>query len=173
MARNTDLPATPTTALEPYESEDLAERRAYAWLQCTQGYTQTAVAEALGVSRQTIHKYINAEAEIRVSRLENSEAELEKLIGQIEAIASRAWSAHRGAPSNSLAGSNYLRLVLDAAREIARLRGFDALVARRGDSSPTRAQVVVRIGGTKDFENAITIGAQVVGGELAIGGGEA
>jgi len=149
------------------EMAGLEERRMEAWRLYSSGHTQISIAKKLGLSRATIQKYLSVEAKLRLSRLENSEEELEKIIGQLEAILGRSWKAHRdafGAGPSSLAASNYLRLCLDSAREIARLRGFDSLVARRGDTGPSRTEIVVRIGGTEDFAPAVTVGARFIEG---------
>jgi transcriptional regulator with XRE-family HTH domain len=159
----------PDRAPEEWRDEAAPEeRRVEAWLRAARGETQGSIARALGVSRQTVNGYLALEAKSRLSRLENSEIELEKIIGTLEAILAqsfmRAEQAFESSPA-SLAASNYLRLCLDAAREIARLRGLDSLVARREGTGPSKAQIIVRIGGQKDFEQVIEVGAQITEGE--------
>jgi len=133
------------------EEADQTERRAEAWYLSMTGNTQTAIAKRMGVTRQTIGTWLETEAKRRRGRVANIDAEAERLIGQMEAAVVESWRALQRVQSdesnkNAMVGPQYLRLVLDGAKEIARLRGIDSGTSTRGASKTT--EVVVRIGGT-------------------------
>lgn len=154
------MPQTP----EEWRDATPEERRIEAWRLRARGRTISSIGRDLGVSRTSIQGYLDLEAKKRLSRMANADIELERIAGVVEGVMEESFRRHEQAfdkGESSLAASNYLRLVLDSARELARLRGLDALLIRRGDTGPTKAEIVVRIGGAKDFEQVIEVGARV------------
>lgn len=149
------LPAMAEDELEDASQEDL---RAEAFLLASTGHTQAQIADRLHRSRATVQKYLRQEAQARRTRAQNVNEELERIAGVYEGVALEAWSAYRGLRgSTSLAGSNYLRLVLDATEKLARLRGVEA---DSGRGATGKAEIIVRIGGETDTPGRIEIGAR-------------
>lgn len=145
--------ATMATALEPEDEEEspeqatAAERRAEAWMMHATGSTMTAIGNALGVSRQRAGVIIKEENARRRGMVADIDAEAERLIGQLEAVATKAWESQRAAGTQSMAGPQYLRVIVDAVKEIARFRGIEAPKGTPGTGN-SRTEVIVRIGGT-------------------------
>jgi transposase-like protein len=135
---------TPLTEAE-IEQADADDRHAEAWYLCNTGWSQRKVAERFGVTPTTIRNWLDRYAKERRTRAEDVEYETERLIGQMEAVASKAWESHGRLPDNSMAGPSYLKTVIEAVQVIARLRGIDGL---KKEASGTRSTtVVVRFGG--------------------------
>lgn len=155
------MPPDELPELTEEELNDPEIRSAEAWRLVARGWSQADVARKFGISRQAVNQSITREARRHLSRQAQSEAELEKIIAVLEAVVSESWNKHEisfAKNPSSLAGSNYLRLVLDAAREIARLRGFDALAgSSSGGGKVGKVEVVVKIGGPRDFESVIDV----------------
>ncbi len=125
------------------------ERRAEVFLLYSTGWSQARLARRFGVAQSTISKDIGIEMRARRSRAENVEEEIERIAGVVEGVMVRAWERHNEAADNnisSVAGANYLKIVLDAAERYAALRGFDSLHETKAKNSQTR--VIVQIGGT-------------------------
>lgn len=143
---------SPSTALVPMTAEELEfatdeDNHAECWLLAATGVRQLELAERYGVSRATIQNWLKkANAEYR-TRAANIDEERERIAGTVEAVLRDAYAAHKAAPGNSLAGSNYLRLVLDAARDLAHIRGIEPSRAPEGNGKGV-TEVVVRMGGT-------------------------
>lgn len=148
---------TPSTDLVPMTEEEidfatLEDKHAECWLLAATGVRQLELAERYGVSRATIQNWLKkANLEYR-TRAANVDEERERIAGTVEAVLADAYSAHRAALRSkggaaSLAGSNYLRLVLDAARDLAHIRGIEP--SRAPDAGGKGVtEVVVRMGGT-------------------------
>lgn len=156
-----DLTVVPRVApIEPDEVVLPEDRRAEAFLLYAAGWTQKAIAERFGVSAMTISKDLGKEARARRSRAQNVEFELERICGVVEHVMVKALDRHNEAADakiQSLAGSNYLRLVLDAAAKLAQLRGLESdRPAPRGDG---KSRVVVTIGGSRE-EPQIAVGVE-------------
>lgn len=97
----------------------------------------------MGVKSSAIEVWLETEAEIRFRRADNREAILERVAGTMEAIIDASWEGWRSVrDSTSLAGPSYLRTALDAARELARLRGLNDSTERVSKT----VSVVVNIG---------------------------
>ncbi len=141
-----DVPEVLEGELVDMTKEDL---QAEAFLLSCKGITQTEIARRMGLSRATVQRYIQTFAEQRRTHAEDTDLELEKLIGRIEAITLQAWNKHEAAEVKSLAGSNYLRLALDGVLQIAKLRGFDTVSLRRQGANDGNGEhrVIVTIGG--------------------------
>lgn len=130
----------------------LEERRAETFLLYTTGWQQAQIARRFGISQATVSKDIAIELRRRRTRAENIEDEIERIAGVYEGVMSKAWSRHNEAAEaspTSVAGTNYLRLVMDAAEKVAQIRGIDAgSGTKKQDKGQTR--VVVRIGGSSE-----------------------
>ena len=135
------------TPLTPEELEvaSVDERRAEAWYLVMTGRTMKSVAEQFGVSPTTIRNWIDAVARQRRSRTEEMDLEVERLVGQCEAVAIKAWENLNAVAPNSMTGPSYLKTVLESVQTIARLRGLDG--AKKDPTSTKSTTVVVRFGG--------------------------
>ncbi len=146
---------------EPEETVELATRRAEAFLLYSIGWKQAQIAERFGVTQATISNDIRAERKNRLSRRDNVEEETERVAGVYEHVMAKAWERHEesaNANINSVAGTNYLRIVLDAAEKYAMLRGLDGVKEKSREKGPTR--VIVRIGGAEKTPQ-IDVGVEV------------
>ena len=112
----------------------------------TTGMSQRDVAKHFEVSTTTIRKWTDAWGRSRRSRADDIELEREKMIGQMEAVANRAWTGVNSVAANSMTGPSYLKTIIEAAQVIIKLRGLDLPVTREGGGRQTT--VVVRFGGT-------------------------
>jgi len=136
--------------LVPLAQDKLAElgpedKRAEAWYLSVTGRTQLEIAAHFGVAPGTIQRWLKQAALERRQRAENVDEEAERIIGTIEAVATEAWKRHEASDVDGLSGPNYLRLVLDSMKEIARLRGIDQAISTGGSAGTTTLRV--RIGG--------------------------
>ena len=142
----------PPPTAEELEQMTIDERRAETFLLYSTGWEQTRIARRFNVSQTTVSKDIAIEIRKRRARAENIDEEIERVAGVYENVMTRAWNRHNEAADvniTSVAGTNYLRLVLDAAEKYAQLRGLDASSGvRKTEKSQTR--VVVRIGGSSE-----------------------
>lgn len=142
----------PAPTPEELEEITLDERRAETLLLYLTGWDQARIARRFGVSPATVSKDIAIELRKRRSRAENIEDEIERVAGIMENVMAKAWARHNEAADvsvTSVAGTNYLRLVLDAAEKYAQLRGLDSSAGTRAvEKGKTR--VVVRIGGSNE-----------------------
>jgi len=141
----------PTSALEPMADDELADatdddRKAEAWLLVSTGTSQRQVAERFQVSPTTIRKWTESYARARLSRPELVEIERERMIGQMEAVASKAWEGFNGVLPNSMTAPSYLKTIIEAAGVIIKLRGLDVPAERNTGGRETR--VIVSFGGT-------------------------
>jgi predicted transcriptional regulator len=126
-----------------YEAQSIAERRQEAFYLVSTGHRVPEVARMMGVKSSAIEVWLETESEIRFRRADNREAILERVAGTMEAIIDASWEGYRAMNgSTSLAGPNYLRTALDAARELARLRGLNDATERVSKT----VSVVVNIG---------------------------
>lgn len=160
MARNLPVVASQLPVLSEDELAALEpdERHAEAWYLSRSGWSQAAISTRMGVSRKTVQNWLALEMKQRLSRREQVDEELEHIAGTYEAVIARAWEAHRISATsspNSLAGSNYLRLVVDAAAALAHIKGIDGPAAKQGDG---KMRVVVRIGGADG--STVELGAE-------------
>lgn len=140
----------PTSALEPMADDELPDatdddRKAEAWLLVSTGTSQRQVAERFQVSPSTIRKWTDSYAKARMSRPELVEIEREKMIGQMEAVAHKAWQSLNEVAPNSMTGPSYLKTVIEAAQVIIKLRGLDVPAERTTGGRETR--VIVSFGG--------------------------
>ncbi len=109
------------------------------------GYSIHQIAQRFAVDRKTIrqwiHKYLLVERTRKLTIEEAfTEAEME-----FNAVQRAAWAAYNSADIDQLAAPNYLRLIFDAAKAKATLRGLDKI--GNGDASRGTTEVVVEIGG--------------------------
>ena len=141
----------PVTALEPMADDELPDatdddRKAEAWLLVSTGTSQRQVAERFGVSSTTIRKWTESYARARLSRPELVEIERERMIGQMEAVAQKAWGGFENVAPNSMTAPSYLKTIIEAAQVIIKLRGLDVAPERAQGGRETR--VIVSFGGT-------------------------
>ncbi len=156
------LPAPLTGKLQPVEPGHLAdatreERQAEAWYLNSIGHSTREIAGAMGASLAQVRTWIRKEGQSRRSHLENIDEQVDRLVGALEGVVLDAWGSKRRLPDNSMAGPQYLKTVIDAVREIARLRGLDA---PRGPMQSKKTEVVVRIGGEGTIPGAIDVGVR-------------
>lgn len=150
-------------ALTDDEKGDLTaqDRRAEEFLMYATGWTQTAIAKYFGVAVSTVNKDLKIESRRRADRMANIDEEIERIAGVMEGVISTAWRRHNEAAENninSVAGSNYLKIVLEAAEKYAHLRGFDIpKVASVPNGGKTR--VIVQIGGSGE-QPQIAVGVE-------------
>ena len=136
--------------LVPLSSEELAdldieEKRMEAWHLSITGHSQAAISRQFGVNRITVARWLDIVGIERRSRAENIERETERIIGTLEAVAGESWRRSRLAGENSMAGPSHLKNVIEAAKEIARLRGIEP--TKRSEGTTRTTEVIVRIGG--------------------------
>ena len=141
----------PTTALEPMTDDELPDatdddRKAEAWLLVSTGTSQRQVAERLGLSTTTIRKWTDSYARARLSRADLVDIERERMIGQMEAVAGKAWEGFGSVLPNSMTAPSYLKTIIEAAQVIIKLRGLDVPAERQGGGRETK--IVVSFGGT-------------------------
>ncbi len=142
-------PRLPKMTPEERAEQNIDERRAEAFLLFSMGWTQTKIARQIGVSQATVARDLDIEVRRRHSRAQLVEDEIERVAGIVEAVITKAWQRHNEAADNninSVAGSNYLKLVLDGAEKYAQIRGIESVRSRpEGPKGQTR--VIVQIGG--------------------------
>lgn len=154
MARNPLAALVATTLPEITEEEladlSVADRRAETFMLYSTGWTQSRIAKYFGVSQSTVFNDLQIETRNRRARALNVESEIERIAGVYEAVMTKAWSRHEESAEaniNSVASTNYLKLVLEAAGQYASLRGLDS-----GAGAPTtkdgKTRVIVQIGGS-------------------------
>ncbi len=137
------------SALPEDESLATEDRRAETFLLYSTGWRQASIARRFGVSQATTSKDLKIEFARRHERSKNIEDELERVCGVVENVMSKAWERHNSAfeeKPHSVAASNYLKLVLEAAEKLAHLRGLDAPRAP-GNATHGPTRVIVQIGG--------------------------
>jgi hypothetical protein len=132
---------------------DEQERRLEAWHLSITGHSQRAIGKMFGVGPTTIGRWLDQVGVDRRTRAENIELETERIIGTLEAVAMKSWQVAEELSGsdkvNSMAIPSHLKNVIEAAREIARLRGIEP--TRRSEQPGFKAtEVIVRIGGTRD-----------------------
>lgn len=107
------------------------------------GRSKREISKSFGISIPTLDKWLETEAANRFQRSTNRELAMEEIIGTVEGVITSAWESYNQVTNpNSLAAPNYLRTILDAAREIARLRGLDRSV----DTQQRKISVQISIG---------------------------
>ena len=107
------------------------------------GASKREIAKKFGVSIPTLDKWLDQEAATRFQRSTNRELAMEEIIGTVEGVIASAWESYNSVTNpNSLAAPNYLRTILDAAREVARLRGLD----RSTEAPQRKISVAISIG---------------------------
>ena len=148
------LIATEIPKLSPDEIDTLStdERRAETFLLYSTGWTQAQIARKMGVAQSTVSTDIKIEMQRRRTRGQNIEDEIERIAGVVENVMTKAWVRHNEAAEsniNSVAATNYLKIVLEAADRYAHIRGFDAV--RPGGNTPAgKTRVIVQIGGSRE-----------------------
>lgn len=156
-----------SSGLEPLTDEELEEldadtRKAEAWMMVMTGSSQRAVAARFDVSPATINAWIRSYAAAARTRAENIEYEKERIIGQLEAVATQAWKRHNRTKPDSMAGPSYLKIATDAVLEIARFRGIEGPKGPDAGSSTRTTEIVVRFGSAPPGqpEGAIDVGVR-------------
>ncbi len=148
-ALRSELPALTSSELESLSVDD---RRAETFLLYSTGWTQAKLARHFGLSQGTISSDLKIEMQRRRSRAANIDDEIERIAGVIENVMTKAWQRHNESAEsniNSVAATNYLKLVMEAAEKYAHLRGFD--LPRATSNAPQgKTRVVVQIGGSLD-----------------------
>lgn len=125
------------------------ERQAEAWyLVNVTGQSQTSVAKQLGTTQPTISRWLKAHSKTLSTRAEDTEEQREKLISIIEKATYRAFERHEETSAVNQTGPAYLKLVMEGAEKIARLRGIDTSVSSGGGRGGP-IEVVVSIGGSE------------------------
>jgi predicted transcriptional regulator len=150
-----------TISDEELQTMTTDDRRAETFLLYSTGWNQAKIARHFGVSQQTVSHDLNIEMRRRRTRAENVEDEIERIAGVVENVMVKAWERHNESAEsniNSVAATNYLKIVLEAADRYAVLRGFDAAKSA-GPKTDGKTQVIVRIGGQGD-QPAIEVGVQ-------------
>ena len=140
----------PTSSLAPMAEVELPDatdddRKAEAWLLVSTGTSRREVAKRFGVASTTIRNWTESYARARLSRPELVEIERERMIGQMEAVADKAWAGFNGVDGNAMVGPSYLKTIIEAAQVIIKLRGLDVPAERTGGGRETK--VIVSFGG--------------------------
>jgi transposase-like protein len=146
VTRRSLISTLPDLSSEELEAMDLDDRRLEAWMAVMAGATQKSVAERFGVSPTTIRNWLDATAAQRRTRNQDIDLEVERMVGQMEAVVGEAWKRLEHLPHNSMAGPSYLKTVIEAVQVVARLRGIDGKAAATGGTTKSTT-VVVRFGG--------------------------
>jgi len=124
------------------------ELHAEAWFLHMVGHSKNKIAKHLDVHPSTVDRWIKSEALARRDRTEDVEIEMERLIGRLETITDEALQSYMAVKGTTAqVGPQYLKVGVDAVKEIARLRGIEP--AGGGGGAKT-TEVVVRIGGRDD-----------------------
>lgn len=151
-------------------SQIVGELKAKAWELHLRGATFPAIGEALGISRNTASGYIRAMYEDLAQDRHNSlNRPLNEAIERIRRVQAQAWADHDGddererqvlatvapegqSPPRFLSQrAQYLRVILECEREIARLRGLNGALVM--EDTP---QVVFRIEKIERVEVSVT-----------------
>lgn len=142
----------PSVALVPLPPEQLAslneeDKHAEAWLLHCQGRTQAEIAERFAVSRSLVQKWLKAAVVERRRRVADVDEAIEHSVTVIEHVVVRAMRAFEESDKDSLAAPNYLRLALDGAKELLRIRGLDKPGIAGHDGGSQTTEIVLEIGG--------------------------
>jgi predicted transcriptional regulator len=162
---STDLAVDIRSKLPPLSEEErdavsTEDRRAEAFLLHSTGWTQTRIAKYFGVAQATVAKDLGIERQRRSSRAQNIEEEIGRILGVVEGVMVKAWERHNESAEsniNSVAATNYLKIVLEAADRYATLSGFDTVKSAKAPQGKTR--VIVQIGGSQE-QPAIQVGVE-------------
>ena len=121
------------------QEPSLADLRTRVWELHLRGLPRTRIAEQVGLNRQTVGRYIAAcLREMGAEQREQREQMLASAVARMRRVQEQAWADHDadderevGVLRRAVPGSRYqsqrgqyLRVILDAEREIARLRGL-------------------------------------------------
>lgn len=129
---------------EELETYDLDEKHAAALSLRLRGYTLNQLADHFQVSKKSIQNWLRAGRIEYGNRIQRSDEVLTEVMASIDEVILEAWRAHELADKDSLSAPNYLRLILDGAKEKARLLGLDQ---RSAEVHKGKTEVVVQIGG--------------------------
>lgn len=159
MANRLPVPATQLPPATPEEQADwdIEDRRAEVFLRLSTGATQAEVADYLGVSRSTIQKDWKAALAARRSRRDTVEDEVERLAATYEAVIAAAWQRSNKADPASVAASNNLRLVMDAAEKRGKLLGVGESPEANDNGT---VEVVVNVGGGEGPSPDVQVGVR-------------
>lgn len=146
------LALVPLAPLQSSELDDYAdeEKRAEALVLSLKGYSNLQIAERFGIHRNSVSTWLKRARQEHRSRLESSDEVLGEVMATYRAVMTEAWKAHAQVDVDQLSGSNYLRLILDSAKELAKLAGVD----QAPEAAKGKTEVLVQIGG----ENGLKVG---------------
>jgi hypothetical protein len=136
--------------------------RTRVWELHLRGLTRTRIGEQVGLNRQTVARYIAAcLREMGAEQREQRERMLATAVARMRHVQQQAWADHDDDEDSTAQRAQYLRVILDAEREIARLCGlYDVSAASEGAvvfriervESGGASAVSVRIRGTPELE---------------------
>lgn len=148
-------------ALTPEELEELGtdEKRIEAWHYAATGHSMAAIGRIFGVGPTTVGRWLDKVGAERRDRADNIERETERIIGILEAAAVDSYDAFRKSMEHSvttMAAPSHMKNVMEAAKEIARLRGIEP--TRKRDGGGIHAtEVIVNIGGVNPGSAPISV----------------
>lgn len=94
------------------------------WELYIQGFPKTRIAETLGVDRHTVARHINATyKDVAAERKISNARKLNEAVARWRRVQVQAWG-YLESGENENQRSQYLRIILDAEKEIARLEGL-------------------------------------------------
>lgn len=133
-------------ALVVVEDSPIETRRARVFAMRAKGITAGQIAAELDISASTVRADIAAYARTRRSQLDNAEFEIEKVAAHYEAIKEQAWADYHRTKLTSINKTGFLRLAMDAERELVKLRGLEP-PKREVVESHVKSELVIRVGG--------------------------
>lgn len=97
--------------------------RARMWEMYLQGVPKTRIAEVLGIERHTVARHLRAMyREVAEERKISRARKLDMAVARMRRVEVQAWDDHDAADGGKR--SQYLRIILDVEKEIARLEGL-------------------------------------------------
>ncbi len=162
MARVPALPSgRPGLApLTPYEFGELPEddQLAEVFLYLALGWRVSKIARHLDVSAAVATRLVKRARLARRSRSDDVDQAIDRAEAITEAVVAEAYRAVQMSNVDLLSKPAYLRLMLDGAHQLLRIRGLDKPVS----AGSGRSRVVVRIGG-REGQPPIDVGVEVGG----------
>lgn len=149
----------PTLTQEEIDELGTDEKRLEAWhMSVVLGHSQVAIGKVLGVGPTTVGRWLDVVGAERRSRAENIERETERIIGTLEAALVDSYDAFRDSRAHSpttMAAPSHMKNVMEAAKEIARLRGIEP--TRKSSGGIHATEVIVNIGGIAPGSTPISV----------------